>query len=101
MTIGDVENNEYDKRLGLDAWAAIEKDVPLKLQTVIADRLVTENKVSRIWGENKGRATRVDRVLVLTKSDRMPTANFADPKEIVRRMATEAPGAMRDLPDEG
>lgn len=100
MTIGDVENGEYDKRLGLDAWAAIEKDVPLKLQSVIADRLVTENKVSRIWGENKGRATRVDRVLVLTKSARMPAANFADPQQIVRRMAQEAPGAMRDLPDE-
>jgi len=100
MTIGDVENGEYDKRLGLDAWAVIEKDVPLKLQSVIADRLVTENKVSRIWGENKGRATRVDRVLVLTKSEQMPRANFSDPREIVARMAREAPGAMRELPDE-
>jgi hypothetical protein len=100
MTIGDVENGEHDKRLGLDAWAAIEKDVPLKLQSVIADRLVTENKVSRIWGENKGRATRVDRVLVLTKGDAMPKENFSDPREIVRRMATEAPGAMREMPEE-
>lgn len=100
MTIGDVENGEYDKRLGLDAWAAIEKRVPLKLQTVIADRLVTENKVSRIWGENKGRATRVDRVLVLTKGDAMPAANFADPREIVRKMAELTPGAMRSIPDE-
>jgi|LNFM01.1.fsa_nt_gb hypothetical protein len=100
MTIGDVENGEYDKRLGLDAWAAIERRVPLKLQTVIEDRLVTENKVSRIWGENKGRATRVDRVLVLTKGDSMPTANFADPREIVRTMAELTPGAMRSIPDE-
>jgi site-specific DNA-methyltransferase (adenine-specific) len=100
ITIGDVENGEYDKRLGLDVWAAIEKDVPLKLQGVITDRLVTEHKVSRIWGEHKGRATRVDRVLVLTKSERMPRANFPDPRDIVARMAREAPGAIRALPEQ-
>lgn len=99
MTIGDVENGEHDKRLGLDAWAAIERDVPLRLHTVIADRLVTENKVSRIWGENKGRATRVDRVLVLTKAGFAPRAKD-DPRAIVRRMAEQTPGAMRSLPDE-
>jgi hypothetical protein len=100
MTIGDVENSEHDKRLGLDAWAAIEKDVPLTLQTVIADQLVTENKVSRIWGENKGRATRVERVLVLTRGSKMPRENFSDPRELVRKISADAPGAMRAMPDE-
>ncbi|MDP3273721.1 MAG: DNA methyltransferase [Deltaproteobacteria bacterium] len=99
MTIGDVENGEHDKRLALDAWRAIADEVPLELHSVIEDRLWTENKVSRIWGENKGRATRVERVLVLTrKGCPLPRANFTDPSEIVLQMSRETPGAMRSIP---
>jgi hypothetical protein len=32
---------------------------------VVDDHLPIEHKVSRIWGETKGRATKVDRILIL------------------------------------
>ncbi len=85
VTIGDVETNQHDRRLGLEVWNDIAADVPLTHVTTIDDWIDTSIKVSRIWGETKGRATKVDRVLVLRKKS-MPSPNFADPRALVERL---------------
>jgi site-specific DNA-methyltransferase (adenine-specific) len=86
FTIGDVETNQHDRRLALEAWEAVAKDVPLSLATVIDDHIDTSIKVSRIWGETKGRATKVDRVLVLQKKV-APQPRFQNPGELIERLA--------------
>jgi hypothetical protein len=70
LVIGDVRRDDTDLNL---ARVVAERCVPNDLQVVgvAADRLATERKVSRIWGDNRGRATKTDRVLVLkTRSAR-------------------------------
>jgi site-specific DNA-methyltransferase (adenine-specific) len=95
VTIGDVETNQHDRRLALEAWQAIANDVPLTLSTVIDDHIDTTIKVSRIWGETKGRATKVDRVLVLQKKHAPKPRH--DPNELVARLAA-TPTRMQDEP---
>jgi site-specific DNA-methyltransferase (adenine-specific) len=86
LTIGDVETNMHDRRLGTEAWNEIARDVPLTLAASITDEIDATIKVSRIWGETKGKATKVDRVLVLQKK-RAPTPRF-DAKELIDRLAS-------------
>jgi site-specific DNA-methyltransferase (adenine-specific) len=85
VTIGDVETSQHDRRLALEAWDAIASDVPLTLSTVIDDQIDTTIKVSRIWGETKGRATKIDRVLVLQK--RVAPKPRHDPSQLIARLA--------------
>lgn len=85
VTIGDVETSQHDRRLALEAWDSIADHVPLQLSTVINDQLDTTIKVSRIWGETKGRATKIDRVLVLQKKV-APRPRY-DPNALVARLA--------------
>jgi site-specific DNA-methyltransferase (adenine-specific) len=98
VTIGDVETNQHDRRLALEAWEAISKDVPLTLSTVIDDHLDTTIKVSRIWGETKGRATKVDRVLVLQKKQAPKPRH--DPNQLIARLAAVPTRAMEDAANE-
>ena len=46
----------------------------LRLLRIVDDHLPVEHKVSRIWGATKGRATKVDRILMLggPKARRLP-----------------------------
>ena len=102
MTIGDVQTSQHDRRLALEAWDAISHDVPLKLATVIDDQLDTSIKVSRIWGETKGRATKVDRVLVLQKKV-APAPRYRNPLELIERLTTiqaERPSRVAGMPDD-
>jgi site-specific DNA-methyltransferase (adenine-specific) len=86
VTIGDVENNQYDRKLALDAWKAIAPEMSeLTLSTVIDDQIDTTLKVSRIWGETKGKATKVDRVLVLQKKV-APTPRFPNANELMAHL---------------
>lgn len=63
FVIGDVRSGSQSVNLassvadGLDASG-------LKLIGTVVDQLPTKNKVSRIWGSNRGRATNTDRILV-------------------------------------
>lgn len=68
FVIGDVRRR--DKELNL-AKLVSERCVPdgLEVVDVIADRVPVEHKVSRIWKENRGRATRTDRLLLLRAPD--------------------------------
>ena len=89
VAIGDVQTSMHDRRLATEAWESISRDVPLKLAAVINDHIDTTIKVSRIWGETKGNATKMDRVLVLQKSA-PPRPRFADPSPLIARLAEES-----------
>lgn len=64
LVIGDVTSSDKTIRL---AEQVAERCLPsgLILKDIIADELPGDRKVSRIWGETRGRATKTDRILVL------------------------------------
>lgn len=64
MVIGDVTDGESTTHL---ANYVARECMPesLKLRALIADEIPRDSKVSRIWGETKGKATKTDRILVL------------------------------------
>lgn len=64
LVIGDVTGGGRTIRL---ADHVAETCVPNAMETIdiIVDELPVDRKVSRIWGETKGMATRTDRILVL------------------------------------
>jgi site-specific DNA-methyltransferase (adenine-specific) len=69
--IGDVKNKENDDvtNLAQFVWDNCAKAVGFRLsEQIIEDRIVDSRKVSRIWGETKGNATIIDRVMILEKS---------------------------------
>ncbi len=77
IVVGDIgkRNEERHTKLANVLWEEVAPHTQFKLASIIEDKLPTENKVSRIWGdEKKGQATQIDRVLVLYK-DKFPEAN--------------------------
>lgn len=67
VVIGDVEDNELAK----DTWEYIEQNggCKLHLNQIIDDDIESKGarKVTRIWGQKKGKATKIDRILWLQK----------------------------------
>lgn len=71
--IGDVANpGEEPLPLARQLWDDVGDDSGLRLLDLIEDHLAVQNKVSRIWGDTKGRATDRDCVLVLARDDGDP-----------------------------
>lgn len=80
LVIGDVRRDQDDLNL---AQAVADSCVPgsgLRVAGLVTDRLPTQKKVSRIWGEHRGRATKVERILILTG----PKASLARPLGRIR-----------------
>ncbi len=78
IVIGDVDNHkgEYIK-LAEKVWEYAKKYTTLHYVTIIKDDIDGNSKVTKIWGQGrKGDATKVDRILVLTKSDTKIKANI-------------------------
>lgn len=70
LVIGDVKDRESEKILNLaeSVWENCAKPLGFKLlEPIIADAINEDTKVSKIWGEKKGNATKIDRILVLEK----------------------------------
>jgi hypothetical protein len=65
FVIGDVRRGEEQINLAGEVVAHCVKGTGFKVLEMINDALPVERKVSRIWGKTKGRATKVDRILVL------------------------------------
>lgn len=67
VVIGDIE----EKNLAQDTWQYIQGNggCKLQLQAILEDTIEDnkEKKVTRIWGAKKGKATKIDRILVLQK----------------------------------
>lgn len=73
FVIGDVATPSGPSiALAERVWGDVNDRVDLQLLDLIEDQLPTQSKVSRIWGETKGRATDRDCVLVLARDDGSP-----------------------------
>lgn len=70
LVLGDVKNRDNNKISNLAEIIYKECATPLGfklVEPIIADIISDENKVSKIWGEKRGNATKIDRVLVMQK----------------------------------
>jgi site-specific DNA-methyltransferase (adenine-specific) len=70
FVIGDVKHRskEFDYNLAQTVWEDCAKPLGFKLKEPIqTDEIHLGTKVSKIWGEKKGDATKVDRILVLQR----------------------------------
>lgn len=76
VVIGDVSNyNGKYIRLGEEVWNYAKSFSSLKLVDIIEDKINNKTKVTKIWGNSKGNATKIDRILILTKG-RLRTPNY-------------------------
>ncbi|MFF1460548.1 DNA methyltransferase [Streptomyces sp. NPDC058330] len=66
FVIGDVRRGEEDLNLAQAVWDDVLRDQGWHLHGIIADEIPQNRKVSRIWKHNSGRATKVDRLLLLS-----------------------------------
>jgi DNA methylase len=67
LVIGDVQTKRGGRpiRLAEEVAAACLPGSGLKQLGILTDHLHDEEKVSRIWGDTRGKATKTDRILVL------------------------------------
>lgn len=69
LVIGDVQEEGQHLTLAERVWEELAGVVPFQLETLIVDDFDSNGKTTRIWGEEKkGRATNLDRILVLSRS---------------------------------
>jgi DNA modification methylase len=76
LMIGDVRERGTGRTTNLAERVWVETAEPLgwKLRGIVSDRLPTEHKVSRIWKHGRGKATKTDRVLVMSRRARRSAA---------------------------
>ncbi len=72
LVIGDVRRGDDEINLAEQVERNCVSGTDFNVMGIITDKLPVQHKVSRIWGENRGRATRTDRVLVLGRPDAAP-----------------------------
>lgn len=73
VVIGDVAvPGREEIRLARQIWNDVGPESGLELIEVIDDQIATHTKVSRIWGETKGRATERDCILVMCRRGEAP-----------------------------
>lgn len=79
FVIGDVTSADGTSiDLAKEIWADIGTQSKLQLVDLIEDSLPSQTKVSRIWGDTKGRATDQECVLVLGRADGQPRTGQHD-----------------------
>ncbi len=87
--IGDVGGRGKESvNLAAEAWREIKEETGLQLVDIVEDVIHAPGKVTRIWGDRRGEATKVDRVLVMRKpgSRRPRTRN---PAKVIEDMAAQ------------
>jgi hypothetical protein len=74
LVIGDVRRETKTVNLAKEVADSCVEQAGLRVLEVLDDQLPIKHKVSRIWGETRGRATKTDRILVLggPKAPRLP-----------------------------
>ena len=66
--VGDVSRSgKPGVNLAEEVWKSAAEPEGWRLLGVIADEVMENRKVTKIWGESRGKATQVDRVLLLYK----------------------------------
>ncbi len=74
LVIGDVaQKGEPPLDLASAVWEAAGPETSLRLVDIVPDAIADSAKVTKIWNETRGRATAVDRILVLCKGGRLAT----------------------------
>lgn len=75
LVIGDVRKGDKDLNLAQEVWREVLQAQGWHLHGIIADEIPQDRKVSRIWKHNSGRATKVDRLLLLSPTAKdLPSA---------------------------
>jgi len=72
LVIGDVKNKSTNRidNLAEQVWERCARPLGFKLvEPIIEDVISDNNKVSKIWGKKRGNATKIDRILVLEKTN--------------------------------
>jgi hypothetical protein len=71
LVVGDVRRNDDDSiNLARDVWENVAAPASgWRLHVIVTDRLPSGRKVSRIWKDSPGRATKIDRILILSRGD--------------------------------
>ena len=68
VVVGDVRRRGHSPiNLAQEAWTEIKARTNLKLVDVVEDELPSSRKVTKIWGDRRGEATKTDRVLVMRR----------------------------------
>lgn len=85
VVIGDVEMDrgkpsEEGHRLAERAWEEAAMPAGYRLAGLVRDEVAANRKMTRLWGEEAGRATKTDRILVLgaTEAGRRRAISTAD-----------------------
>ena len=83
LVIGDVAQNGNDPlNLTEEVWSAVKSHTKLRLVDIVPDIIADSAKVTKIWNDTRGRATAVDRILVLCKESKPavnhPTVNWQE-----------------------
>jgi hypothetical protein len=68
LVIGDVRHGNDHLNLAESVWEQAIKPLGWHLHGIVADEIPERHKVSRIWKNNTGRATKTDRILLLSPS---------------------------------
>lgn len=94
IVIGDVDDHKgkYVK-LAEKVWDFIKDETTLNLVAIVKDKIDGNSKVTKIWGQQrKGNATKVDRLLILSKSDQRLQPNI---KRNIRKIFFERYGGVK------
>jgi len=72
LMIGDVRESDTGETTNLAerVWLHAARPLGWRKVAMITDTIPVEHKVSRIWKNNRGQATKTDRILVLAKSEK-------------------------------
>jgi hypothetical protein len=86
LMVGDVKRGEENLNLAAAISAHCLKNSGLGVEVIINDELPVRHKVSRIWRERRGHATKTDRILILSrpKTPRLPTIPSTDWAQVPR-----------------
>jgi site-specific DNA-methyltransferase (adenine-specific) len=75
LVIGDVaKNGEFPLNLAEAVWSAVAAQTNLQLLDIVPDAIADSAKVTKIWNDTRGKATAVDRIIVLCKGSK-PAVN--------------------------
>lgn len=67
FVIGDVDKGGDSLRLAEEVWEDAAKPAGLILESIIAEDIAQNRKVTKIWGDRRGRATVIDRLLIVSR----------------------------------
>jgi site-specific DNA-methyltransferase (adenine-specific) len=78
LVVGDVRRGDEQLNLAEQVWERVAKPAGWHHHGTIVDALPAGGKVSRIWKENPGRATKTDRLLLVSPWPGVSLPSFPD-----------------------